>query len=136
MHSNVLNHLVESNVGFSHEAIKVDLASKIVYDDPSVFRRLRLDKVDDDLVTTCASALKFLYANDISLLKELAEQASRKSPDALEVEEVGDKRSDNNREEKSGNHGSVEEKDVRSYSTRHSPRPYPVLTLLLYRSAC
>ena len=112
MHSNVLNHLVESNVGSSHEAIKVDLASKIVYDDPSVFRRLRVDKVDDDLVATCASALKFLYANDISLLKELAEQASRKSPDALEVEEVGDKRSDNNREEKSGNHGSVEEKKM------------------------
>jgi len=112
MRSNVLNHLVESNVGSSREAIKGDLASKIVYDDSSVFRRLRVNEVDDDLIATCTSTLKFLYASDISLLKELAEQASRKSPDALEVEEVGDKRSDNNKEEKSGNHGSVEEKKM------------------------
>ncbi|KAF8804616.1 hypothetical protein BYT27DRAFT_6693414 [Phlegmacium glaucopus] len=107
MRFNVQNHLVESNVGSCREDI--NLASKIVYDDPSVFRRLRVDEVDDDLVATCASTLKFLYASDVSLLKELAEQASRKSPDAL-VEEVGNKRSDNDREEKSGNHGSVEEK--------------------------
>jgi len=105
MPSNVLNHLVESNVGSSREVIEVDLASKIVYDDPSVFRRLRVNRIDDDLVATCASTLKFLHASDISLIKELAEQAPRKSPDTLEVEEVGDKRSDNNREEKSGNHG-------------------------------
>jgi hypothetical protein len=109
MRSNVLNHLVESNVGSSREAIKVDLASEIVYDDLSVFRRLRrVDDVDDDLVVTCAST----YASDISLLTDLAEQASRKFLNALEVEEVCDKRSDNNREEKSGNYGSVEEKKM------------------------
>ena len=110
MRSNVLNHLVESNVGSSREAINVDLAGKIVYDDSSVFRRLRVNEVDDDLVATCESTFNFLYESDISLLRELTEQASRKSPDALSVEEVGDKRSDNNGEEKSGNHGSVEEK--------------------------
>jgi len=110
MRSNILNHLVESNVGSSREAIEVDLAGKIVYDDPSVFRRLRVREVDDDTVATCTSTLEFLYASDISLLKELEEQASKMSPDMLEIEEVSDKRADNNKEEKSGNHGSVEEK--------------------------
>ena len=112
MRPNVLNYLVESNVGSSFRAIDVDLAGKIVYDDPSVFRRQCVNELDDNLVATCESTLKFLYASDISLLKDLAEQALRKSPDALEVEEVGDKRSDNSREEKSGNHGSVEEKKM------------------------
>jgi len=110
MRSNILNHLVESNVGSSREAIEVDLAGKIVYDDPSVFRRLRIHEVDDDTVAMCTSTLEFLYASDISLLKELEEQASKMSPDTLEIEEISDKRADNNKEEKSGNHGSVEEK--------------------------
>ena len=103
---------IQCRVQSSCEAINVDLAGKIVYDDSSVFRRLRVNEVDDDLVATCESTLNFLYESDISLLRELAEQASRKSPNALEVEEVGDKRSDNNGEEKSGNHGSVEEKKM------------------------
>lgn len=60
MRSNVLNHLVESIVESSREAIDVNLAIRIVYDDPSVSRRLRVDEVDDDLVATCASTLKFL----------------------------------------------------------------------------
>ena len=40
MGSNVLNHLVESTVESSRKATKAELASKFVYDDPSVFRRL------------------------------------------------------------------------------------------------
>jgi len=100
MRSNFLNHLVESNFGSSREAIKVDLASKIVYDDPSAFRRLRVHEVDDDTVAMCASTLELLYASDISLLKELAEQALKKSPERLEVEEVSDKTGDNSKEEK------------------------------------
>ena len=108
-----------SNVESSHDDNTVDLASKIVYDDPSVFRRLRVDEV-----ATCTSTLKFLYASDISLLKDLAEQASRNSPDALGVEEVGEKRSDNNREEKSG---SEEEKMMYDPILRDTPRHFPIL---------
>jgi len=134
-----LNHPIESNVGSSREAIKVDLASKIVYDDPSVFRRLRVHGVDDDVVAKCASTLNFLYVSDISLIKELAEQALKKSHDTLGVEETSDKRSNNNKEEKSGNQESVEEKrmyDPLVCDALHDLYRSFSLTILIYRSAC
>lgn len=110
--SNLLNHLVESHVGTSRNAIKFDLIDKIVYDDLPVLKRLRIDQVDDNFVTTCATSLEAEYMDDIILLKILAEQASKKAPEVLEFEEVNDKASDPNTEQKSGNHGSVEEKKM------------------------
>ncbi|KAF8971192.1 hypothetical protein BDZ97DRAFT_1914201 [Flammula alnicola] len=112
MQSNVLNNLVESNVGSSRNAIKVDLVGKIVYDDPAVFRRLRVDEVDNNFVTTCAKSFKPANAEDINLLKALTKQASKKTPELLELEETNDKASDPNKEERSGNHGSAEEKKM------------------------
>jgi hypothetical protein len=38
--------------------------------------------------------------------------ASKKTPDALEEEEYEDKASDSEKEERSGNHGSAEEKKM------------------------
>ncbi|KAF8966884.1 hypothetical protein BDZ97DRAFT_2057176 [Flammula alnicola] len=105
--SNTLNRLVESNVGSSRDAIKADLVGKIVYDDPAVFMRLRLDEVNNNFVAICAASLKVENTDDINLLKELAEKASQKLP---EVEEANDKANDPNKERRSGNHGSAEEK--------------------------
>ena len=114
MRSNVLNHLVESNVVSSREAFTFNLASKIVYDDPSVFSvcaSMKSKTISSQRAhppwSSCMQAIS-------SLLKHLVERASRKSPDAMEVEEVSDKRSDYNKEEKSGNYGlgSVEEKMI------------------------
>ena len=54
--------------------------------------------------------MKLFCANEISLRKEMAERASEMSLDELEDGEITDKEeSDNNREEKSGNYGTVEE---------------------------
>ena len=54
--------------------------------------------------------MKLLCASEISLLKEMAKRASEMSLDELEDEEITDKEeSDNNRKEKSGNYGTVEE---------------------------
>jgi len=109
---NTLNHLVESKVGTSRNAIKADLVGKIVYDESSVFRRLRVDQFDDNFVATCAASFKAANANDINTLKGLAERASQKLPDVLEIEEANDKAGDTNKEERSGNHGSAEEKKM------------------------
>jgi len=48
--SNTLNHLAESIVSSSRNAIKVDLVNKIVYDDPAVFRHQRVDQVNNDSI--------------------------------------------------------------------------------------
>ncbi|KAF8966888.1 hypothetical protein BDZ97DRAFT_585476 [Flammula alnicola] len=110
--SNTLNRLVESNVGSSRVAIKADLVGKIIYDDPAVFMRLRLDEVNNNCVAMCAASLKAENREDINLLKEFAEKASKKLPDAEEVEEANDKANDPNKERRSGNHGCAEEKRV------------------------
>lgn len=71
----MLNYLVESNVGSNRSATKADLVNKIVYDDPAVFRRLRVDQINHNFVTTCAGSFKSANTEDINVLKELAEQA-------------------------------------------------------------
>ncbi|KAF8971209.1 hypothetical protein BDZ97DRAFT_1346930 [Flammula alnicola] len=72
---------VVSNDTTRHSA---DLVGKIVYNDPAVFRRLRVN--------------------------QLTEQASMKTPEALELQEINNKANDPNKEERSGNHGCAEEK--------------------------
>jgi len=111
---NPLNHLVESNVGTSRNSIKADLVRKIVYDDSSVvsvFRRSRVDQISDNFVPTCTASFKAANANGINGLKELEERASQKLPGDLEIDEANDKAGDLN-EERSGNHGSAEEKKM------------------------
>ena len=108
----MLNHLVESHIGTSRAAIKADLVEKIVYDDPAVFRRLCIDQVNRNLVATCAASFNATNAEDISLLIELVERASKKTPEELEIEEIYDTASDLKKEERSGNHGSAEEKKM------------------------
>ncbi|KIM71242.1 hypothetical protein PILCRDRAFT_758525 [Piloderma croceum F 1598] len=112
LQSNTLNHLVESHVGTSRDAIKADLVGKIVYDDPAVFRRLYIERVSIYLVTSCAASFKAKNAEDIKLLKDLVERASKKTPEALELEEINDTANDLNKQETSGNHGSAEEKKM------------------------
>jgi hypothetical protein len=125
---NTLNHLVESHVGTSRAAIKADLVDKIVYD---VFRRLRIDQVNRNFVATCTASFNAENAEDISLLMELVERASKKTPEELETEEINDTASDLNKEEKGGTRGSAEERkmyvlwDVSSI----------VLILIYYRDA-
>ena len=112
LQSNTLNHLVESHVGTSRDAIKADLVDKIVYDDLAVFRRLRIERVSAKFVAACAASFNADNTKDIGLLKELVERASKKSPEALEIEEINDTANDPNKEQKSGNHGSAEEKKM------------------------
>ena len=112
LRSNTLNHLVESHVGTSRAAIKADLVDKIVYDDPAVFKRLRVDQVDRNFVATCVTSFNASNTEDIGLLMELVERASKKTPEELEIEEINDTTNDLNKEERSGNHGSAEEKKM------------------------
>jgi len=119
----MLNPLVESHVGSSREAIKADLVDKIVYDDPAVFRRLCVAQVDDAFVENCAASLKVAYKEDIDLLKTLAEATAKKPVDVLEYVEITDATHNQNKEERSGNHGSVEEKKM------YDPLVYDILDL-------
>ncbi|KIM76113.1 hypothetical protein PILCRDRAFT_13018 [Piloderma croceum F 1598] len=112
LRSNTLNHLVKSHVGTSHAAINADLIDKIIYDDPAVFRRLRIDQVNRNFIATCTASFNATNAKDISLLMELVEGASKKTPEELEIEKINDMASDLNKEERSGNHGSAEEKKI------------------------
>ena len=57
--------------------IKVGL-NKIVYDDPAVFRRLR---VDNDFVARCAASFNAAISEDIDTLVKLVEKASKKALD-------------------------------------------------------
>ena len=68
LRSDALNHLVESHVGTSRAAIKADLVDKIIYDDPAVFRRLRIDRVDRNFVSACAASFDAASTKDISLV--------------------------------------------------------------------
>jgi hypothetical protein len=81
--------------------IKADLVDKVVYDDPAVFRRLRIDQVNRDFVAACAASFNDANAEDIKLLTELVERNSKKTPEELEIEE-----------EENGNHGSAEEEKM------------------------
>jgi hypothetical protein len=137
LRSNTLNHLVESHVGTSRAAIKADLVDKIVYDDPAVFRRLRIDQVNRDFVATCAASFNAENAEDISLLTELVERASKKTPEELEIEEINDTASDLKKEERSGNHGSAEEKKMYDPLVRVIRSDYVIFSdFIYYRCAC
>jgi len=107
--SNTLNHLAESIVGSSRNAIKVDLVNKIIYDDPAVFRHQRIDQVNNDFVAVCVTSFKAANTEDIKLLKALTEQALKKMPEVMEFEEIKGRASDSNKVVRSVNHGSAEE---------------------------
>jgi len=108
----MLNNLVESHVGSDRDAIKADLLGKIVYDDPAVFKRLRVDQVDNDFVARCLASFKTAKSGDIKTLVVLVEKASKKTSDDLEKEENEDAARDTTKEVRSGNHGSAEEKKM------------------------
>ncbi|PPQ83145.1 hypothetical protein CVT25_005388 [Psilocybe cyanescens] len=114
LQSNTLNYLVESYAGSDRPAIKNNMVGKIVYDDPAVFRRLRVDGVCVYFSATCAASLKAENAQDISLLKDVIANASKKSPEVLEAKEEIDKGVDPviTRGERGGNHGCAEEKKM------------------------
>ena len=103
-YNTTLNHLVESHVGT--QAMKADLVDKIVYDDPAVFRRLRIDQVNKDFVAACAASFNAANAQDIRLLIKLVEITE------LEIEEINDATNILNKEERSGNLASEEEKKM------------------------
>lgn len=102
--------LPTSDVNSSRNALKSDLIDKIVYDDPSVFRRLFLENVDDRLVKSCAASFQATNRDDIDTLKDVSNKTSKRTVEDLELEEKNDKLSDTNKEETSGNHGSAEER--------------------------
>jgi DNA-binding transcriptional regulator GbsR (MarR family) len=77
-----------------------------------VFKRLRVGQVDSDFVTRCLTSFNTAKREDIDNLAELVEKASKKTPDDLEKEENEDKAADTKKEERSGNHGSAEEKKM------------------------
>lgn len=85
------------------------MIDKIVYDDPSVFRRLFLEN-DDKLVKSCAASFQAANRDDIDTLKDVSNKTSKRTVEDLELEEKNDKLSDPNKKETSGNHGSVEER--------------------------
>ncbi|PPQ70566.1 hypothetical protein CVT25_012036 [Psilocybe cyanescens] len=105
--ANKLNFLMESRFGSSRETIKAELVNKITYDDPNVFRRLRIVDIPHDLVEKCAASLDTENAEDIALLKGVAATASNKLPDDLEEEEEA-----NNDVAQSGNNGTEEERKM------------------------
>jgi hypothetical protein len=107
----MLNNLAESHDS-SRNAIKADLQNNIAFNDATVFKHLRVHQVDHNFVSTCTASLKANITEDIIALKNLVKPASQKTPDGLEDEERLDKAYDKNKEEKSGNHGSVEEKKM------------------------
>ncbi|GLB41613.1 hypothetical protein LshimejAT787_1002130 [Lyophyllum shimeji] len=112
LRSDALSYLVESKVGSSRNAVKANLVDKIVYDDPAVFRRLRTHQVNDNFVASCAASFQAVNADDIETLKGVAARALNQKVEDLEEEEAADKASDPKKEEKSGNHGSAEEKKM------------------------
>jgi len=123
----MLNNLVESHVGSNRDAIKADLLGKVVYDDPAVFKRLRVDQVDNDIVARCLASFKTAKSGDINTLLELVGNASKKTPDDLEKEENEDKAGDTKKEERGGNHGSTEEKKMYDPLVCNSLRDFSLL---------
>lgn len=138
IHSSVLNHLVDSAVDSSRDTIKADLVQKIVYNDPQVFKHLRIDKVDDNLIKACTRLFEVANKEDIELLVEVAEKASNKDSAELDREEKADKADDSNKGEKSGNHGSAEEKRMYDPLVCNILKflLFPPLTLCHCRCAC
>jgi hypothetical protein len=104
------NDIGDSNIGFNCNAINADLVNEITYDDPTVFKRLRVLAVAENFVLGCAAVLKEQEKDDIELLKIVADQASREFSDALDAENNADKINDEGSEERSDNHATVEEK--------------------------
>jgi hypothetical protein len=90
-----------------------------------------------NFVAKCAASLFAANAEDISLLMDLVERASKKTPEELEIEEINDTANDLNKEERSGNHGSAEERKMYDPLVSMSLAPVSsfVLTLIYYRCA-
>jgi hypothetical protein len=122
-----VNYLVESHVGTSRHAIKAVLVGKIIYDDAAVFRRLCIERVSTDLVMACAASFKAKNIEDIKLLKDLVDRASKKTPKALELE-INDMANNLHKQEMSSNYGSAEEKkmyDPLVHNTLSECLPFP-----------
>ena len=105
------NPLFTSSV--DSNTIKADLSGKILYDQPTVYKRLRVDEHATCLVTNCAE-LKVDYA--------FVEQASKKLPKQLEKEEKEDVTNDPDKDTKSGSAGTPESESDIYISI---PDPYP-----------
>ncbi|KAF8072224.1 hypothetical protein FPV67DRAFT_1623110 [Lyophyllum atratum] len=105
-------YLAESNCESSRYALEEELASRIIYDDPAVFRRLRTHQVDDNFVASCVASFRAVNADDIETLKALAARASNREVEELEQWESLDNGEDTEREDISGNHGSEEELEM------------------------
>jgi hypothetical protein len=85
-----------------------------------VFKRLRIDQVDEIFVSTCAASNN---TKDISILNDLVKQASQKTLDDLEAEERWDKSKDTNNEEKSGIKKRIRrrERNLCTFGAQYSP---------------
>lgn len=57
------------------ETVKADLVNKIVYDDPAVFKRLRVGDVDNNFVARCDGSFGTDNKAYIDLLQLLTQQA-------------------------------------------------------------
>ncbi|KAF8072220.1 hypothetical protein FPV67DRAFT_1623101 [Lyophyllum atratum] len=117
--SDTPKYLFESNCESSRYALKAELASRIIYDDPAVLRHLRTHQVNDNLVASCAASFQATNADDIETLKVVAARASNREVEELEqwealhkAEEAFEKAEDTEREDISGNHGSEEEQEM------------------------
>ncbi|KAF8072218.1 hypothetical protein FPV67DRAFT_1667650 [Lyophyllum atratum] len=97
---------------YDNHALKKELASRIVYDDPAVFRRLRTHQVNDNFVASCAVSFQAANADDIEILKVVAARASNREVEELEQWESLDNGEDTEKEEVSSNHGSEEEQEM------------------------
>ena len=87
-----------------------------------MFRHLSFEHVSTNLVASCAASFKAKNAEDIKLLKDLVETASKKTPEVLELEEINDMANDLNKQETSGNRGSAEEKKMYDPLVRNTQR--------------
>ncbi|KAF8883654.1 hypothetical protein CPB84DRAFT_187000 [Gymnopilus junonius] len=83
-----MEYHIQPSLHSKADDLEGDLAIEIVYDDPQVFARLRVDLVDTRIVDACAKSFDAANTDDIELLKTLAEQALRRSVEDLEEEET------------------------------------------------
>ncbi|PPQ81826.1 hypothetical protein CVT25_013479 [Psilocybe cyanescens] len=67
-------------------AIKIDLKGKIEYDDTNIFKRLRLDSIDNRLVQKCVVAVLKTQKEDVDQFQKLIMSASAKSEEELELD--------------------------------------------------
>lgn len=80
---NQSEHMISSS---SRAAIKIDLKEKIEYDDTNVFKRMRLDSIDNGLVQKCTVAMLKTQKEDVNKLQKLITDASGKSEEQLDLD--------------------------------------------------